>query len=88
MPRVRYTGPVESLTVAPAGHPAFSAERGAWVDAPAEVVGRAPKGKPGNDGHDPGEGLLAQGDWDADGKFAPHWERESKSAANAAKSEE
>ena len=82
MPRARYRGPVESLTVAPAGHPTFTVTRGAWVDAPAEVIGRAPKGKPGNDGHDPGEGLLAQGEWDADGKFSPYWERESKTAAS------
>ncbi len=81
MPRVRYVGPTESLTVAPAGYPSFAADRGVWVDAPAEVVGRAPKGD------DLGIGLLAQGEWDGD-KWRPYWERESKTAASGSSEKE
>lgn len=36
--------------------------RGEAVEVSKAVAGRAPKGKPGEEGYDPGEGLLAQVD--------------------------
>jgi len=74
--QIRYIGPVAELTVAPAGHDGFTVSRLDWVDIDAEVAGKRPSGKPGNEKHDPGAGLLAQGEW-VDGEFQPLWELES-----------
>lgn len=39
--------------------------RGVPTDVPDEVAGRPPKGAPGDEKYDPGEGLLAQDTWSA-----------------------
>lgn len=80
--RVRYVGPIEELTVVPAGHASFNATRLEWVDVDPAVAGKRPSGAPGAEAHDPGEGLLAQGDW-VDGEFEPLWETEAAKKAAA-----
>lgn len=87
--RVRYIGPIEELDVSPAGRPPFQVKRLEWVDVDPDVVGKRPSGHPGGKAHDPGEGLLAQGDW-VDGDFVPLWETEAakKAAATRAANDE
>lgn len=80
--RLRYVGPIEELDVAPAGYVPFTARRLEWVDVDPEVVGKRPSG--GGKSHDPGEGLLAQGDW-VDGEFEPLWETEAAKKAAASR---
>lgn len=78
--RVRYVGPVEELTVAPANQEPFTVKRLEWAEVDASVAGK----RPSKD--DLGTGLLAQlGD---DGQ--PLWELEStkKAAASRAANEE
>lgn len=81
--RVRYVGPIEELTVVPAGQASFNAARLEWVDVDPAVAGKRPSA------NNPGEGLLAQGDW-VDGKFEPLWETEAakKGATRAAAEKE
>jgi hypothetical protein len=83
--RVRYVGPIEELDVTPAGHVPIRVQRLEWVDVPSDVAGKRPSGAPGGKSYDPGQGLLAQGDW-VDGEFEPLWETEAakKSAATRA----
>jgi len=56
-----YTGPFEAVEI-PTGTSDVIATSGAVVDVDDAVAGRAPKGTPGEDGYDAGEGLLAQAD--------------------------
>jgi hypothetical protein len=36
------------------------APQGGFLEVPTDVAGRAPKGEPGDEDYDPGEGFLAQ----------------------------
>ena len=82
MPRVRYVGPIEELSVAPAGHPPFNVKRLEWAEVSTEVIGKRPSGSPGGKSFDPGDGLLAQGEW-VEGEFEPLWETEAAKKAAA-----
>jgi hypothetical protein len=58
MAKVTYLGPHDVIEI-----PALnwqSVQRNHSIDVPDELAGREPSGEPGDDGYDPGEGLLAQ----------------------------
>jgi hypothetical protein len=61
--QVVFLGGSPEVYVADAG---VTAKRGVPVSVPDDVAGRAPSGTPGEEGYDPGSGLLAQTDnWSA-----------------------
>lgn len=64
---VRYVGGHDEVEIGETGQ---IVARGEAVLVPTDVAGRAPKGDPGDDGYDYGEGLLAQ---------PSNWEKARKS---------
>jgi hypothetical protein len=58
MKPIKYIGPFDEVEV----HGLGSVKRGEVVEAADELVGRSASGTPGEDGYDPGAGLLAQPD--------------------------
>jgi hypothetical protein len=54
-----YVGPFDEVEV-DLGELVHVVARGDRLDVAAHLAGRAPSGEPGEDGFDPGEGLLAQ----------------------------
>jgi hypothetical protein len=56
---VEYVGPFDQVEIATTG---LVVKQGETVELYPNLAGRAPSGDPGEDGYDPGEGLLAQVD--------------------------
>lgn len=56
---VEYAGPFDEVEIATTG---LTVKRGETVELYPALAGRPPSGTPGDEGYDPGAGLLAQVD--------------------------
>lgn len=65
-------GPFEEVEVPSGENGSYIARKGEPIEVPDELAGRPPGGSPGEEGYDPGEGLLAQSCWSpGPGRRAP-----------------